>query len=137
MTESLDFLAQSPAFYVATVDETGHPRVRPFSFVMEWNGKLTFTTNTTKSVYRQLQQNPGIEICSFSPTTGEWMRICGRAVFTDDMDARRKVFEVMPALKQMYGSADNPIVTCFWIEAGEASVYTLASMDKPLSVIRF
>jgi uncharacterized pyridoxamine 5'-phosphate oxidase family protein len=135
MDEILDFLNKCRTFYVGTVDEGGRPRVRPFGFVMEWNGKPAFCTGTMKSVYRQLQNNPCVEICAFMPGTMQWMRLSGRVKFVDEVAARRKVLTSMPELKKIYGSEENPALTCFFIDEGEAALYTFTSMNKPSRVI--
>lgn len=131
MIDILNFLAISPAFHIATIDENNLPKVRPFSFVMEWNGKLTFVTNTTKSIYKQLVKKPYIEISSFASSTGEWMRIHGSVKFTNDIEAIKKVFEVMPELKKIYQSENNPTIICFYIDKGEAAKYSFTSMNEP------
>lgn len=131
--EIIEFLAQSPAFYMATVEKNGQPRVRPFSFVMEWKGKLTFVTATNKDIYKQLAQNPRLEICSLSPA-GDWMRLHGTVKFTAETQARRKVLELMPELKALY-QEDDPRMVCFYIARGQAEVYSMDSMNVPTRVI--
>jgi uncharacterized pyridoxamine 5'-phosphate oxidase family protein len=118
------------------VDADNRPKVRPFGFVMEWNGKPAFSTATVKPVYRQLQNNPNVEICAFMSETMQWMRISGKVKFTDEITAKRKVLEIMPDLKKMYQSEENPILTCFYIEEGEAAVYSFASMTEPSKLIK-
>jgi uncharacterized pyridoxamine 5'-phosphate oxidase family protein len=135
MKEIIDFLAKSPAFYVATADEAGKPRARPFSFVMEWEGRLTFVTNTTKSVYKQLSKNPYIEICSYSPSN-EWLRVSGSVEFFKSVDANRKVFEITPMLKDMYGDEFNDILICFYIKEGKAEFFSFERMGEPFKVIK-
>lgn len=135
MKKIIDFLAQTPAFYIATVDENNEPRVRPFSFVMEYNGKLTFSCGKSKKVYKQLQQNPNIEICSFAHTTGEWIRITGKVVFTDNIEAKKKVFEVMPELKNIYQSENNPELACFYIDKGQVATYSFKSPEPTIENI--
>lgn len=136
MEEIIDFLNKCRTFYVGTVDENNHPKVRPFGFVMEWSGKPAFCTGTIKSVYRQLQRNPYVEICAFMPETMQWMRISGKVKFTDEIAARRKVLEVMPDLKKIYKSEENPLLTCFYIDEGEAAFYSFTSMNEPAKVIK-
>ncbi len=131
MKEILDFLAASPAFHVATADKYGRPHNRPFSFAMEWNGKLTFVTSDTKKVFEQLEKNPYVEISSMNPN-GEWMRIYGKVGFTKDEDALKKVFEVMPELKEIYDPEADPSMVCFYIEDGEVLKYGLTSPDPVL-----
>lgn len=134
MKEIIDFLGQSPAFYVGTVDRNDQPRVRPFSLVFEWEGKLTFGTSTEKNVYAQLKNNPNIEICSFSPASGQWMRITGKVKIFRSIEANRRIFEVMPDLKKLYGSEDNPNLICFSIDKGVAATYGFESMNRPVKI---
>lgn len=136
--EILNFLAQSPAFYVGTAGADGFPRVRPFSFAMEWDGKLTFATARPKKVHAQLEENPRMEICSFSPA-GEWMRISGEIEFTDERSAREKEFEVMPRLLQIYPEgADDPTVAVFYIKPGTgvADTYDFTAVE-PIRTVKF
>jgi uncharacterized pyridoxamine 5'-phosphate oxidase family protein len=53
-------LTENPMGFLATV-ENGEPRVRPWGFMFEENGKFYFCTNNTKDVYRQLQASPYVE----------------------------------------------------------------------------
>lgn len=136
MEEIIDFLNKCRTFYVGTVDADNRPKVRPFGFVMEWNGKPAFCTGTIKPVYRQLQDNPFVEICAFMAETMQWVRISGKVKFTDESAAKRKVLETMPELKKIYQSEESPILTCFYIEEGEATFYSFASMNEPSKVIK-
>jgi uncharacterized pyridoxamine 5'-phosphate oxidase family protein len=136
MEEIIVFLNKCRTFYLGTVDENNHPKVRPFGFVMEWNGKPAFCTATTKPVYRQLRNNPYVEICAFMPETTQWMRISGKVKFTDEIAARRRVLETMPDLKKIYQSEENPVLTCFYIDGGEAAVYSFTSMNEPPRIIK-
>ena len=136
MNEIIDFLTKSQTFYVSTVNENNLPEVRPFGFVMELDGKPAFSTGTFKKVYRQLQANPNIAICAYTADNMQWMRISGRVKFTDNLDAKRKILESMPFLKEMYKSEDNPLLACFLIEEGEAAFYSFTSMNEPTKVIK-
>ncbi len=138
MKEILDFLAKSPAFHVATAGSDGLPQVRPFSFVMEWDGLLTFATSTEKPVYRQLHENPFVAVSSFDPAAGEWMRITGKICFITGPAVKARVLEVMPTLKGLY-TENDPRMICFSIIDGEAATYSFASPEAlrvvPLSRI--
>ena len=135
MNEIIDFLTKSQTFYVSTVNENNMPEVRPFGFVMEWNGKPAFSTGTFKKVYSQLQANPNIAICAYTAENMQWMRISGKVKFVDDIEAKRKILESMPFLKEMYKSEDNPALACFCLDEGEAAFYSFASMNEPAKVI--
>jgi uncharacterized pyridoxamine 5'-phosphate oxidase family protein len=119
-------LRDSPAFHVATVDEENKPRSRPFNLVFEYNGHLTFGTGSGKKFYAQLQKNPNIEISSFVPAKGEWIRVHGKVVWTEDLAAKEKVFVTAPDLKALYGGPESPILKPFWIH-GVADFYNFGS----------
>jgi uncharacterized pyridoxamine 5'-phosphate oxidase family protein len=50
--------------------------------------------------------------------------------FTEELDVKKKVFEVMPTLIDLYpGGVENPELACFYIEKGEAKVYAFGRHD--------
>jgi uncharacterized pyridoxamine 5'-phosphate oxidase family protein len=128
MNEILKFITDAKIFYLATV-EGDKPRIRPFGFAMEHKGKIYFCTSNQKDVYNQLTINPYFEVCTMSDK-GQWIRLEGNAVFDSSMDAKAKAFEVMPALAKMYTSQDNPIFEVFYIEEGQATLYSFSDAPK-------
>ena len=66
MKTAIEFLKANPVFHIATVDGN-KARVRPFGFKMERNNTLYFCTGKAKDVYKQLVQNPDIEISAMGP----------------------------------------------------------------------
>jgi uncharacterized pyridoxamine 5'-phosphate oxidase family protein len=104
MEEVLKFLQDSETFYLATV-ESDQPRVRPMGFVMLYEGKLCFCTSNKKDMFRQMQNNPKVEICTSKD--GKWLRIHGKVVFNPDTAAKEKALEVRPSLKNKYSVNDG------------------------------
>lgn len=125
--EIMDFMNECGVFFVSTV-EGNLPKVRPFSFVMEYDGKLCFATTNQKPIFAQLTANNNVEIsCSTPICDGKWMRLSGNAVFMASDTARgakEKALEVMPMLKHWY-SVDDGIFEVFYIENGVANFYSL------------
>ncbi|GHT57408.1 NimC/NimA family protein [Spirochaetia bacterium] len=117
MQEIIKFLQDSKVFFLATADGD-QPRVRPMGFVMEYEGKLTFSTNNKKDMYKQMKANPRVEISACSPE-GKTLRLTGTVAFNTGKAAKEKALEVMPGLKRMY-SADDDIFTLFYYEKGTA-----------------
>jgi len=95
MNEVLQFLKENPIFYIATVDGDT-PKVRPFGFVMEYDGKLCFCTNNQKNVYRQLKTNPKFEISTTSKD-GKWLRLKGKAVFITNRESKKAALDASPS----------------------------------------
>ena len=127
MNTALEFIKASPVFHIATVDGA-KARVRPFGFIMKRNNTLYFCTNTTKDVYRQLKQNPDIEISDMG-SSFEWLRIRGRIAFDETREAKAAVFEHAPDLLRIYpkGEGDELFVTFYFTEA----VATVFSFTEP------
>ncbi len=69
-------LTQAKTFYLATV-EGDQPKCRPVAFHLLLGGKLYFGVGDFKDVYRQMQQNPKVELCAL--TESGFLRYTGRA----------------------------------------------------------
>ena len=96
MGETYEFLKECGIFYLAT-DEDGQPRVRPFGAVDIFEDKLYIQTGRVKPVYRQMKENPRVEICCFKG--GKWLRLSGRAVLDPRIEAQEHMLEANPGLK--------------------------------------
>ncbi|MDR0322279.1 MAG: pyridoxamine 5'-phosphate oxidase family protein [Treponema sp.] len=116
MEEILKFLQDSEVFYLATV-ESDQPRVRPMGFVMVYDGKLCFCTSNKKDMFRQMKNNPKVEVCASKD--GKWLRISGKVVFNPDKAAKEKALEVRPNLKNKY-SVNDDIFEIFHFESATA-----------------
>lgn len=131
MDELLKFLEKNPVFYLAT-DDNGQPRVRPFGFHMIFDGKFYMVTALPKKVCKQMEKNPKIEFCTMAPDT-KFVRVNGEVVFdNDNMEAKKKGFEVMPDLLKMYKSADNPIMSVFYLKDMHATIASLTEKERVL-----
>lgn len=80
MQRVVEFLQANPVQYLATVGRDGKAKCRPFMFCLEKDGKLWFCTNNQKDVYKDMQENPEIEV-SIADAAFAWMRLHGKAVF--------------------------------------------------------
>lgn len=123
MKKIFEFLNTHPTpFYVATV-ENGQPRVRPLSFIMEQNEELYFTTSKQKEIFDQLKKNHFVEICSTVNNKAEWLRIRGEVVFEDNIELKRKAFEVMPILEKAYHTPENSQMVMFRIKNPQYKIF--------------
>jgi len=124
MNDVVKFLNENPITYIATVGLDGKPKVRPFQFMLEADGKLYFGTNNQKDVYKQIIKSPYIQITTANPNA-EWIRISGKAVFSDDMEIKKTIIENNELLKSLYQTADNPIFEIFYLEEANATIANL------------
>ena len=114
MNEVVKFLEANPVQYLATVGRDGKAKCRPFMFSFEKEGKLWFNTGNQKDVYKDMQDNPNIEICVSSPDFA-WLRVSGKAVFVNDLAIRAAALE-NPIVKANYQTPENPAFEVFYLE---------------------
>ncbi|MDR1965570.1 MAG: pyridoxamine 5'-phosphate oxidase family protein [Synergistaceae bacterium] len=131
MKRIVDLFHKAGVFHVATVDGD-RARVRPFGFIMEFGGRLYFTTGNKKPVYAQLKKNPLTEMSAMLPDD-KWVRLEGRAVFDGSEEAKKKAFELFPDFKHLYQSPDNPTFEVFYLEEPSATLYSMT--DAPTKLL--
>lgn len=120
MNEVVKFLQENPVQYLATIGRDGKAKCRPFMFCFEQDGKLWFCTNNTKDVYKDIQQNPNIEVSVSSPAYA-WIRLNGKAVFENNMAVKEGCMN-NPIVKGQYQTAENPIFEVFYLEGAKAVI---------------
>lgn len=120
MNEVVKFLQENPVQYLATVGRDGKAKCRPFMFAGSLEGRLWFCTNNQKDVYKDMQDNPYVEVSVSSPTYA-WIRLSGEAVFENNMDAKEMCIR-NPIVKGQYGEAANPIFEVFYLKNAHAVI---------------
>jgi uncharacterized pyridoxamine 5'-phosphate oxidase family protein len=134
MSTAYQFLKDNGAFHIATV-EGAKARVRPFGFTMKRNDALYFCTNKAKDVYKQMAQNPDIEISAKGPK-GTWLRIRGSVAIDESHEAKAQVFTEAPDLLKIYtkGADDEVFVTFYFTEA-VATLYSFSEAPKTIPLL--
>ena len=130
MQEVYEFLKKCGVYYLATADGD-QPRVRPFGTQDIFEGKLYIQTGKSKSVSAQIQANPKVEICAFAD--GQWLRISGKLVRDDRIEAKQHMLDAHPQLKAMY-SAEDDNTEVLYFEDAEA---TFSSFTSAPRTVRF
>ena len=129
MEEVFEFLKNCGTFYIAT-EEGDQPRVRPFGVVNIFEGKLYIQTGKVKNVSKQMQINPNVEICGFMD--GKWVRLEGKVVRDDRIEAKASMLDANPSLKSMY-SAEDDNTEVLYFENAKATFYSFT--DAPREVV--
>ncbi len=114
MEEVYRFLKEAETYYLATA-EGDQPRVRPFGTADIFEGKLYIQTGKAKSVSKQIQANPKVEICSFKD--GKWLRVAGTLVRDDRVEAKAHMLDAHPSLKGMYSAEDDNTEVLYFKDA--------------------
>ena len=130
MEKVCQFLKDAGTYYLATV-EGDQPRVRPFGTAHVFEGRLYIQTGKKKDVSRQLAANPKAEICAFKD--GTWLRIAGRLVEDDRVEARKSMLDAYPGLRNMYDENDGNTQVLYF----EDATATFSSFTAEPEVIKF
>ena len=129
--EVLQFLEDAKVFYVSTVDGD-KPRVRPFSGIHEFEGKLYMPTSNKKKVFAQMMENPNVEIGGMAH--GKWIRIEAEIVCDNRVEARKSMLDHYgEALTKMY-SLDDGKFEVVYLNNAKA---TICSFTEDPVVIEF
>lgn len=130
MQEVYEFLKNCKTYYLATV-EGDQARVRPFGTVDLYEGKLYIQTGKSKSCFKQMAENPKVEICAFNGE--QWLRIAATAVNDDSVEAKTHMLDQHPHLKAMYDPADANTAVLYLKNA----TATFSSFTEPSRVVKF
>jgi len=131
MNKALEFLQESGIFYLATT-EGDQPRVRPFGAVFEHEGKLYIVSNNTKKCFRQMLENPKVEISSMNKK-GQWIRVTGEVANDDRREVKELALEAVPSLKSMYNINDG-IFAVLYFTKGTATISSFTAEPETFSL---
>ncbi len=130
MEKAYEFLKSAGTYYLATVDGD-QPRVRPFGTANVFEGKLYIQTGLKKDVAKQLLANPKAEICAF--TKGKWIRIAGKLILDERVEAQKSMLDAYPNLRGMYAENDGNTAVFYFQDA----TATIASFTDPPETFTF
>ena len=104
------------------------PRVRPFGVVEIFEDRLYIQTGKSKDVSKQIQINNKVELSSFN--NGKWIRVTGKLVRDDRVEAKKDILDKNPNLRGMYDeNDDNTEVLYFESAKAVISSFTEAPVE--------
>lgn len=125
-----EFIKECKTYYLATVEENGQPRVRPFGTIDIFNGRLYIQTGKKKNVSKQLAANPKAELCCFDGK--RWLRLSGELVNDDSVEAKKHMLDNYPNLRGMYNENDDNTQVLYFKNA--TAVFTSFGGGEPKTV---
>ncbi len=126
----VEFLDKAKVFYFLTTDGD-QPKGRPFGFKIVYEDKLFFGCGTFKNVFRQLTQNPKVEVLAMAGN--EFMRYDGEAKVVKDDGLLAKVREMSPQLMAMYDK-NGWEMGLFYLENGHAEIRGMMELKEEFDV---
>lgn len=101
MTREIQFMKDNFMGFLATLDDTGMPRVRGWGIVIDEEGNICFATSNKKKVFQQLKKHAKAEWITMSKTMGT-LRFSGEVVFETDENIKLDILNKAPMLKNHY-----------------------------------
>ena len=126
MKEVQEFLKVCGVYYLATVDNN-IPKVRPFGTAEIFEDHLYIQTGKKKDVYKQIEVNNNVEICAFKD--GKWIRIAGKLIPDDRVEAKKDMLDKNPNLRGMYNELDDNTIVLYF-ESAIATIYSFTDAPK-------
>lgn len=130
MEEVQKFLKECGVYYLATIDGS-QPRVRPFGTAEIFEGKLYIQTGKKKDVFKQIEANNVVELSGFKD--GKWIRVSGKLVVDDRVEAKKDMLDKNPNLRGMYNENDDNTVVLYF----ESAKAVISSFTEAPKVIEF
>lgn len=119
MERVCEFLKNAGTYFLATV-EGDQPRVRPFGTAHIYEGKLYIQTGKGKKVWKQILENPKVEISAMYQ--GEWIRLSGKLVLDARVEAEESMLNDYTDLRAMYTTGPEGNTAVFYFEDAKALI---------------
>ena len=129
MSRIHEFLDEAGVFFLATEDGR-QAKVRPLGAHVELDGQEYFTVGDFKAVYRQMTEDPLVEIAAFTRKDMKWLRYTGRAVFEENAAVQEKIFESLPHLRRAYSPESGHRMMIFRLEDATARIIDMAGNEE-------
>ncbi|GAI55006.1 unnamed protein product, partial [marine sediment metagenome] len=97
-SEVLAFLNANPDCHLATV-EGNKPHVRAIGIWRADENGIILQTSTVKDLYKQLSENPNVELCFNNYQDGIQVRVSGTLEPVDDVELKKEIITKRPFLK--------------------------------------
>ena len=122
-----EYLKNAGMFFIATEDGE-KPKVRPFSFYTIFDDKIYFGVGTFKDCYKQLQNNPNVEI---SASNGKgFLRYYGKATFIENQALLDQAFAEAPFLSKIYNEETGKKLGMFYLTEATAEIRKRATENN-------
>lgn len=109
LRQALQFLSEHKEVAFATSE--GHlPKLRMFQIMKQECNVLYFSTSAEKAVYRELKENPNVEILAYADNVS--VRCTGMVNFNVEDSVRQWIYENNPVLPRLYSSYDKLVYFC-------------------------
>lgn len=129
MNKVVEELKKVKVFFIGTMDDN-KPKVRPFSSITEFEGVPYICCGRQKEVFKQLTNNPYIEICGMYDG-GTWIRVSAKTVIDERTEAQEAMLNDSTGPSQLYKPNDGKFVV-FRLEEVKALKFNFYSAPEEI-----
>lgn len=116
------FIRECGYFFLATSADN-NPRLRPMGMIYS-NGKALFiATDKRKNVYKDLNNNPQVELASYNLNSRKWMRIHGMMKVESSNQIKEEMMSVYPMISQEYIDEEEIYLAIFKLQIETMDIY--------------
>lgn len=117
----VSFIHECGYFFLATA-VNARPRLRPFGMICADGKELLIVTDSRKSVNSDLEQNRNVELSTYNPSTGKWLRISGTAEKEERPVSRELILSAYPSLRQKYPEGQEMFLQIYRIHMEQTNI---------------
>lgn len=117
----VSFIRECGYFFLATCADS-RPRLRPMGMILSDGQELLVVTDSRKSVSSDLAQNSYVELASYNPVSGKWIRISGAAEKESAPSCHELVFSSYPMLRKKYAEGREIFLAVYRIHTEKVSI---------------
>lgn len=135
ITEIAEYLDKVGLQYLATIGLDGKPKVRPVQYMVVYDDKLWFCTNSQKDMFKELSANPYVDLCGSRLMENEidtaWIRMSAKVVFEENLTVKKMIMEKSSIVHQLYkNDANHPLFKVFYLSEISGSLNNLGHVKE-------
>lgn len=124
--EIIEFARNNPICFIATA-EANTPFVRAVMLHRADESGLIFSTWKQKDFYRQIVQNPWVEICLYNPQQGRQIRLSGMLETVPDESLKDEILRKFRFLNIQVEKEGRDSLVIYRLAKGQATSWSLST----------
>lgn len=130
--EILTFISKNPMGCLATIDGKEARARFMDTFRADENG-IIFYTGKIKSVFKQIEKNPLVEVCYFA--NGTQIRVRGKIEIVEDLNLKKEIVKKKSFLAPFYKKDEDYKQMGLLKLKGKATVWSIQTMNEAQTFI--
>ena len=132
--EIYEFINENPYFHLASL-EGDQPRVRTILLYRADENGIIFHTGAQKDLFKQLGNNPRVEMCFNNYQDNIQVRITGITELVDDLAIKKEIVNERDFLKPFIEESGYEMLAVYRVKDCVATIWTMANNLEPKKYI--